>query len=134
MSMNVGGSGGRKADINMTPMIDVLLVLIIIFMVITPLKTHGLNTQIPQQSTVDPVKSAPSFDIVISVAKEREIHVNQEAVAYGALPQRLAALYFNSRGAHLFVRGDRDLAYQDVAQVIAMARGAGWQRIGLMTR
>ena len=58
----------------------------------------------------------------------------KEAVAYAALPQRLAALYFNSRGAHLFVRGDRDLAYQDVAQVIDMARGAGWQRIGLMTR
>ena len=134
MSMNAGGSGGRKADINMTPMIDVLLVLIIIFMVITPLETHGLNTLIPQQSTVDPVQSTPSFDIVISIAKEREIHVNQEAVAYAALPQRLAALYFSSRGAHLFVRGDRDLAYQDVAQVIDMARGAGWQRIGLMTR
>jgi len=86
MSMNAGGSGGRKADIDMTPMIDVLLVLIIIFMVITPLETHGLNTLIPQQSTVDPVQSTPSFDIVISIAKEREIHVNQEAVAYAALP------------------------------------------------
>ena len=134
MSMNVGGPGGRKADINMTPMIDVLLVLIIIFMVITPLKTHGLNTLIPQQSDVDPVKPVPSIDIVISVAKGHLVHVNQEEVAYAALPQRLAALYFSSGGAHLFVRGDRDLAFQDVAQIIDMAKGAGWQRIGLMTR
>jgi biopolymer transport protein ExbD len=134
MSMNVGGPGGRKAEINMTPMIDVLLVLIIIFMVITPTKSRGLTALVPQQATEDPVKPVPSRDIVISVARENVIHLNQDPVDFAALRERLEALYFTAAGAHLFVRGDRDLAFQDVAQVIDIARGAGWQRIGLMTR
>jgi biopolymer transport protein ExbD len=134
MSMMVGGGGPQKAEINVTPMIDVLLVLIIIFMVITPTKQRGLNTLIPQQATEDPVKPVPIYDIVVSVAKDNVIHINQEPIDYTALPQRLASLRRTSNGSHFFVRGDRGLFYQDVAHVIDVARGAGWDRIGLMTR
>ena len=133
MGMTAGG-GGQRAEINVTPMIDVLLVLIIIFMVITPVSQRGLNALIPEQSTVDPPKDAISRDIVVSVAKNNVIHINQEPVQFAALPNRLDVLHRAAYGAHFFVRGDRDLDYQDVARIIDMARGAGWNQIGLMTR
>jgi biopolymer transport protein ExbD len=125
---------GGKAQINVTPLIDVLLVLIIIFMVITPIKHRGLNALIPQQATDDPVKPVQSRDIVVSVAKDNVITINQEPVAYAALPERLLLLHAAAYGAHFFVRGERGLDYQEVAHVIDIARGAGWDKIGLMTR
>jgi biopolymer transport protein ExbD len=134
MGMNVGGGKGTRADINVTPMIDVLLVLIIIFLVITPTAERGLNTLIPQQSTADRPPEAPIRDLVVSVAKDHVISINQEPVAFEALPQKLTSLYVTAHGAHFFVRGDRDLPFEDVAKVIDMARGAGWMQIGLMTR
>jgi len=121
MSMMVGGDGGQKADINMTPMIDVLLVLIIIFMVITPY-TRGFNALIPQQSTDPPAAPAPANDIVVTIAKNNHIEINQQPVELEALPARLSALFHTASSAHFFVRGDRDLAYQDVARVIDIAR------------
>ena len=134
MSMMVGGGGRQRAEINVTPMIDVLLVLIIIFMVITPVAQRGLRTEIPQPALDTPSKPAPSRDIVVSVSKDNVIYINQDPVDYGALADRLAELHRAAFGAHFFVRGERGLDYQDVAHVIDMARGAGWDRIGLMTR
>jgi biopolymer transport protein ExbD len=134
MGMNVGGGSGQRAEINVTPMIDVLLVLIIIFLVITPVAERGLHTLIPQQSTVETPNDEPVHDLVVSVAKDSVIHINQEPVVFAALADRLAALYVTAHGAHFFVRGERDLDFQDVAKVIDIARGAGWNQIGLMTR
>jgi biopolymer transport protein TolR len=132
MAMTTGG-GGIQAQINMTPMIDVLLVLIIIFMVITPTVSRGLETAIPQQAQ-DPATPEVSRDIVISVLSDGGFSVNREPIERAALGPRLAALYRAGRTNHLFVRGDRELEFQEIAQVIDVARGAGWERIGLMTR
>ena len=132
MSMNIGGNG-QKAQINVTPMIDVLLVLIIIFMVITPLVPRGLNAVVPPQADAPPPPDVIPRDIVITVAKNGAIEINQQPVAPGKLPERLADLYRRHLTDHIFVRGDRDLDYQAVAEVIDMARGAGWERVGLMT-
>jgi biopolymer transport protein ExbD len=132
MSMNIGGNG-QKAQINVTPMIDVLLVLIIIFMVITPLVPRGLNAVVPPQADAPPPPGVVQRDIVISVAKNGAIEINQQPVEPGTLPERLADLYRRHLTDHVFVRGDRDLDYQAVAEVIDMARGAGWERVGLMT-
>jgi len=131
MGMNIGGQG-QKAEINMTPMIDVLLVLIIIFMVITPTTSRGLEALAPQQSDATPSPSVIPREIVITVAKDGAIEINQQPVELAGLGTRLASL----RGMtnHIFIRGDRELEYQAVAQVIDIARGAGWDRIGLMTR
>ena len=134
MSMMVGNREGQKADINMTPMIDVLLVLIIIFMVIAPIAPRGLQALVPQQASTVPPDSVQSRDIVISIAKDQWIEINRQPVAFEALPNRLAALYRTGINDHIFVRGARDLEYRQVVQVMDLARAAGWDRIGLMTQ
>jgi biopolymer transport protein ExbD len=134
MGMNVGDGGRHRAEINVTPMIDVLLVLIIIFMVITLTKQKGLQALVPQQSETAEPHNAPTRDLVVSVAKGSVITINSEVIEYAALADRLMALHRTLYGAHFFVRGERDLAFEDVAKVIDMARGAGWNEIGLMTR
>ena len=133
MGMMTGGRGTR-ADINVTPMIDVLLVLIIIFLVIQPSAEKGLHALIPQQQTDNAAPAAPAHDIVVEIAKGNVIHVNTQLVDAVALPERLVALRVIAPGAHFFVRGDRDLDYMEVAHVIDIARGAGWDHVGLMTR
>ena len=131
MGMNVGGNG-QKANINVTPMIDVLLVLIIIFLVISPSRSHGLNAVVPPQSDKPQTNEQASHEIVITIAKDGVIAINQQPVTMEALPDQLGKL----RGIsdQVFVKGDRDLDFQAVAQIIDIALGAGWKRIGLMTR
>jgi biopolymer transport protein TolR len=130
MGMNVGNRG-QKAEINMTPMIDVLLVLIIIFMVITPTQSRGLTAMAPQQADAPPeTKARPQ--IVLSVAQDGAIEINSQPVDLSALSGRLASL--RGLADALFIRGDRGLNYEAVARVIDIAHGAGWERIGLMTR
>jgi len=131
--MALGGRGPHKADINITPMIDVLLVLIIIFMVITPLAPVGLKTMLPEPAAAQP--SAPRLqDIVVTVQKDGVIRLNQERVDLAALPPRLRRI-FQARGDDvIFLRGDSDLEFSKIAEVIDIAKGAGLQRIALMTR
>jgi biopolymer transport protein ExbD len=130
--MSLGGNGRPHANINMTPMIDVLLVLIIIFMVITPTTSHGLNALVPQQES-GPTPTAPSNDIVVTVNGDHTVSINRETIAIEELSGRLQRLYLNHPGHPLFVRGGKDLAFEQVAQVIDIARGVGLDRIALMT-
>ena len=97
------------------------------------ISSTGIRNALTPGGTSAP-DNVPSRDVVVSVSKDNVIHINQEPVELAALPARLDALHRTAYGAHFFVRGDRDLAFQDVAQVIDMARGAGWNQIGLMTR
>ncbi|HLK64163.1 MAG TPA: biopolymer transporter ExbD [Bryobacteraceae bacterium] len=119
---------------NVTPMIDVLLVLIIIFMVITPTTSHGLNTLVPQASQTNDTPASESHDIVISVSANHSIRLNSESVDLAALQTRLTAIYRKASSRVVFVRGEKDLEYQEIAQVIDLAKGAGAERVGLMTQ
>ena len=134
MSMMVGNRGGQKADINMTPMIDVLLVLIIIFMVITPIAPRGLEALVPKPASSPPPANAVSRDLVITVNADGTMEINRQPIERAALAERLDALYRTAGGAYLFVRASRDLEFREVVRVMDIARGAGWQRIGLMTQ
>ena len=93
----------------------------------------AIPSVVPPQADSSPPEGAVSRDIVITVAKNGAIEINQQPVEPGTLPARLTDLYRRHINDHIFVRGDRDLDYQAVAEVIDMARGAGWERVGLMT-
>ena len=132
MGMSLGSRKGPQASINMTPMIDVLLVLIIIFMVITPRKSHGLNALVPQPATSESTQSE-SNDVVVNINEDHTLSINQKPVQLGELPGQLRRLFLDHPGHPLFVRGAKTLEFQQVAEVIDIARGAGVERIALMT-
>ena len=135
MGMSVGGAGGGpKADINMTPMIDVLLVLIIIFMVITPLTPKGLEALVPQPP---PPNQKPNQSdqrtVVIVIDANHNMAINSEATDEAKLGGRLEEIFKTRAERVVFVKGDPSIDFQWVAKAIDIAHGAGIDKVGLMT-
>jgi biopolymer transport protein ExbD len=132
MAMSLG-SRGHHATINVTPMIDILLVLIIIFMVVSPTTSHGLNALVPQAES-GPTAAAPPDDIVLTVNGDGTVSINAQIIPVPDLHGRLQRLFVDHPHHPLFVRGGKDLAFEQVAEVIDIARGVGLDRIALMTQ
>ena len=140
MAFSTGGRGPFQGQMNITPLIDVLLVLIIVFMVVVSMtQDKGLKTQIPQSA--DSKTSPPKMDptIVVQVVwtgkdKTPELRINQDDVSWENLRPKLNDIYKQRAEKIAFVKGDDDIDFEYVARVIDVAHAAGVDRVGLMTK
>ena len=134
MGMSLGASGGPKSDINMTPMIDVLLVLIIIFMVITPLTPKGLEALVPQPPPPGQKQTlSDQRTVVIVIDANHGMMINSEPTTEATMGDRLTEIFKTRAERVVFVKGDPSVDFQWVAKAIDIAHGAGIDKVGLMT-
>jgi biopolymer transport protein ExbD len=137
MAMGVGGKkGGPASDINVTPMIDVLLVLLIIFMVVQQGLQRGVAMQVPPPKDKDEVaqKNNPEDQIVLEVNPGPVYAINRQPVAYDALESTLRDLYAQRPRKIIFVKGAENMTYGDIVHAVDASRAAGVEIVGLVPR
>jgi len=139
MGMQVGGNkGGAIAEMNVVPLIDILLVLLIIFMVITPLTPKGLDTLVPQPNpNQQQNQELENKTVVVQVLMQGRVccllKINQEDATWDGLGKRLEDIFKDRADKIAFVKGDSDVMFQEVARAIDVMRGAGIDKVGLIT-
>src|ERR1700679_4186793 len=138
MAFSTGGGGGAMGEINVTPMIDILLVLLIIFMVIVPTVPHGLDALVPQQPNDQKQQQQPNDrTIVVQVIYQPggapQYKISDSPVQKSELLAKLTDIYSNRAERVMFVKGDDNLDFRYVADVIDIGRSANVDHIGLMT-
>ena len=138
MGMTSGNSGGAMSDINITPMIDILLVLLIIFMVIVPVTPHGLETLVPQPPKNKTQDQQNDRTIVVQVLSngpgaQPSYKINEDAFNKQDIEPKLQEIFATRQEKVMFVKGDKDLDFDKVAEVIDFGHAAGVDNIGIIT-
>jgi biopolymer transport protein ExbD len=137
MAFSTGGGGGLSSDINVTPMIDILLVLLIIFMAITPVSPKGLEALVPQPPKNNQPQKENDTAIVVSILHgaggQPAYKINETDVQKSDLAGRLQTIFSTRATKVMFIKGDKDLDFAPVANAIDIAKGAGVDHVGLIT-
>jgi len=120
------------SEINMTPLVDVMLVLLIIFIITVPVLTHSVNVDLPQASNT-PNQLKPET-VTLTVTADGAIHWNADSISFAELEQRLAATAARQPQAEIQLRGDKQVAYEHVINVMAAVQRSGMEKLGFVTQ
>ena len=133
MGMGAGPSGSLRSDINVTPLVDVVLVLLIIFMVVTPLLQMGYDVNVPPKATAEASAIISKEQLVVTQVKPDKIYLNREEIDAKQLPLRLSDILKRRRDKTVFFSADDDLNYGVVMTTMDSIRNAGAERLGIIT-
>jgi biopolymer transport protein ExbD len=134
MGMDVGSKKGPRADINVTPLVDVVLVLLIIFMVLTPSMLKHLTATVPKESEQSAPAVAAESAIVVEYSAQRVLTLNSEPVAVEALARELAERLKAGRQKVVFFKAEDEAPYGEVVRLLDIARGSGAANLAVITR
>ena len=128
-----GGGGGMLSEINVTPFVDVMLVLLIIFMVTTPMMVQGVEIELPNADAPPLTVDDQEDQLVLSIDANGDVYIGEEPAEWSNLDARLAAIHERNPEANVFVRADGSIRYERVLQLMSMAKAAGIGKVGLVT-
>jgi biopolymer transport protein TolR len=133
MAMGVGNLGSLKSDINVTPLVDVVLVLLIIFMVLTPLLQMGYDVNVPPKATAEASAVITKEQLIVTQKEPGKVYLNREIVDINQLPLRLTEILKHRSDKTVFFSADDELNYGTVMNSMDIIRNAGAERIGIIT-
>lgn len=132
MGMTAGSVEEVKSDINVTPLVDVCLVLLIIFMVVTPMLQKGVSVKLPVTTNPDKKPDSPN-QVIISIKEDSTIYIEQNWVPKNEFLTQLKEMHDRSPGKELLIKGDARLQYKDVKKVMDMITESGYDAVGLIS-
>ena len=133
MGMSSGGGGSMLSEINVTPFVDVMLVLLIIFMVTTPMMVQGVEVELPNADAPPLTVDDQEDQLVLSIDANGDVYIGENPAEWENLDAKLAAIHERNPKANVFVRADGSIRYEKVLQLMSMAKAAGVGKVGLVT-
>jgi biopolymer transport protein ExbD len=130
--MQVGGGGSLRSDINVTPLVDVVLVLLIIFMVITPVVQMGYLVRVPPKAPANLPPSAVNDQIILRITNDKRYMINKDEVPPEQFPQRIREILHGNTSKMVFFSGSRDVDYETTMNFLDLARSSGAHNIGII--
>ncbi|MBU4317171.1 MAG: protein TolR [Proteobacteria bacterium] len=129
--MTSGDKDGLMSEINVTPFVDVMLVLLIIFMVTAPMMTQGINIDLPQANS-DPLESE-NEQLLVSINKDNQVYINDIAVSVEIIKEKLESILVNQKNREVYLKADKGVPYGAVMRVMSEIKNAGVEKLGMVT-
>ena len=131
MGMSAGDNGSTMADINVTPLVDVMLVLLIIFMITAPMMNQGVEVDLPKEDA-QPLTADSEEQLILSIDRDLNYFINESKFTSADMSKKLAAIAEANPNKPAFIRADGDVPYREVARLLAAAKQAGIPRVGMV--